>query len=102
MDDLKTYIADNQQRFLDELFELIRIPSISSESKHRPDMYRAAEQWKKILLDGGADKAVVMETAGNPVTYGEKVLDASYPTVLVYGHMDVMPVDPLNLWDTDF
>jgi acetylornithine deacetylase/succinyl-diaminopimelate desuccinylase-like protein len=101
MENLKTYIADNQQRFLDELFELIRIPSISSESKHRPDMYKAAEQWKKILLEGGADKAIVMETEGNPVTYGEKLLDASFPTVLVYGHMDVMPVDPVTLWDSD-
>lgn len=101
MENLKAYIADNQQRFLDELFELIRIPSISSESQHKPDMYKAAEQWKKILLESGADKAEVMETQGNPVTYGEKIVDASYPTVLVYGHMDVMPVDPLNLWDTD-
>ncbi len=101
MENLKTYIAENQQRFLDELFELIRIPSISSESRHKPEMYKAAEQWKKILLDGGADKAEVMETQGNPVTYGEKMMDASYPTVLVYSHMDVMPVDPLNLWDTD-
>jgi acetylornithine deacetylase/succinyl-diaminopimelate desuccinylase-like protein len=101
MENLRTYIADNQQRFLDELFELIRIPSISSESLHKADMYKAAELWKKILLDAGANKAVVMETKGNPVTYGEKILDASYPTVLVYGHMDVMPVDPLNLWNTD-
>lgn len=101
MENLKTYIADNQQRFLDELFELIRIPSISSETQHKPDMYKAAEQWKRILLEGGADKAEVMETQGNPVTYGEKMVDASYPTVLVYGHMDVMPVDPLDLWDTN-
>jgi acetylornithine deacetylase/succinyl-diaminopimelate desuccinylase-like protein len=101
MENLKTYIADNQQRFLEELFELIRIPSISSESQHKPDMYKAAEQWKKILLEGGADRAEVMETQGNPVTYGEKMLDASYPTVLVYGHMDVMPVDPFDLWDTN-
>lgn len=101
MENLKTYIADNQQRFLEELFELIRIPSISSESQHKPDMYKAAERWKKILLEGGADRAEVMETQGNPVTYGEKMVDASYPTVLVYGHMDVMPVDPLDLWDTN-
>jgi acetylornithine deacetylase/succinyl-diaminopimelate desuccinylase-like protein len=101
MENLKDYIVNNQQRFLDELFELIRIPSISSESRHKPDMFKAAEQWKNILLKAGADMAEVMETEGNPVTYAEKLLDASFPTVLVYGHMDVMPVDPLNLWDTD-
>src|SRR5690554_6174795 len=98
MENLKTYIEANKQRFLDELFELIRIPSISSESQHRPDMFRAAEWWKEKLLQAGADRAEVMETAGNPLTYGEKLLDPSLPTVLVYGHMDVMPVDPLNLW----
>ena len=86
---------------MDELFELIRIPSISSLPKHKPDMYRAAEKWKEILLAAGADKAVIMETDGNPVTYGEKIVDENAPTVLVYGHMDVMPVDPLDLWRTD-
>lgn len=101
MDNLKNYIADNRERFLNELFELIRIPSISSESSHKPDMYRAAELWKEILLDCGADRAEVMETAGNPVTYAEKIVDPSYPTVLVYGHMDVMPVDPVDLWESD-
>lgn len=101
MENLKAYIAENQQRFLDELFELIRIPSISSESAHKADMYRAAELWKKILLDCGADRAEVMETKGNPLTYGEKIIDPSFPTVLVYGHMDVMPVDPRELWISD-
>lgn len=98
MQDIKQYIEENKQRFLDELFELIRIPSISSIADHKPDMYRAAEQWKKILLEAGADKAEIIETAGNPVTYGEKIIDPSYPTVMVYGHMDVMPVDPIDLW----
>jgi acetylornithine deacetylase/succinyl-diaminopimelate desuccinylase-like protein len=101
MKDLKQYIDQNKERFLNELFELIRIPSISSVAANKPYMYKAAEQWKKILLDAGMDKAEIFETKGNPVTYGEKILDASYPTVLVYGHMDVMPVDPLNLWHTD-
>jgi acetylornithine deacetylase/succinyl-diaminopimelate desuccinylase-like protein len=100
MQDLKQYIEDNKQRFLDELFELIRIPSISSLSEHKPDMYRAAELWKKILLDAGADKAEVYETDGNPITYAEKIIDPSLPTVIVYGHMDVMPVDPIELWNT--
>jgi len=98
---INEYIEANKDRFLDELFDLIRIPSISSLSKHKPDMYKAAEYWKKMMLEAGADKAEVMETEGNPVTYGEKIIDPSLPTVLVYGHMDVMPVDPLELWNSD-
>ncbi|MBL6963967.1 MAG: dipeptidase [Bacteroidetes bacterium] len=101
MDDVKKYIESNKKRFLDELFGLIRIPSISSISDHKPDMVKAAEYWKKSLLDAGADSASVMPTAGNPVVYAEKIWDASLPTVLVYAHYDVMPVDPLDLWDTD-
>lgn len=101
MNKLNEYIKDNKQRFLDELFELVRIPSISSESKHKPDMYRAAEYWKKALLDAGADKAEVYETEGNPVVVGEKIIDDKAPTVLVYSHMDVMPVDPIDLWTSD-
>ena len=101
MNEINKYVKTHEKRFLDELFELIRIPSISSLPEHKPDMYRAAEKWKEILLAAGADKAEVMETAGNPVTYGEKIIDKKAPTVLVYGHMDVMPVDPLELWKTD-
>jgi acetylornithine deacetylase/succinyl-diaminopimelate desuccinylase-like protein len=99
MDFIKKYINDNKQRFLDELFGLIRIPSISSEAAHKPDMYKAAEYWKKSMLDAGADKAEVFETEGNPIVYGEKIIDKKLPTVLVYGHMDVMPVDPIELWN---
>jgi len=98
---IKDYIEDNKERFIDELFGLIRIPSISSLEKHKPDMMRAAEYWKQAMLDAGADRAEVYETAGNPVTYGEKIINPDFPTVLVYGHMDVMPVDPLDLWKTD-
>ena len=100
MEKLNQYIEENKERFLNELFELIRIPSISSEVEHKPDMYRCAEKWKSLLLAAGADKAEVYETEGNPVTYGEKIIDPSLPTVLVYGHMDVMPVDPVELWHT--
>ena len=100
MSQVKNYIESNKQRFLDELFGLIRIPSISSIADHKPDMYKAAEYWKKLLLDAGADKAEIYETEGNPVTYGEKMIDSSLPTVLVYAHMDVMPVDPVELWDS--
>ena len=98
MSDIKNYIEKNKDRFLNELFDLIRIPSISSETEHKDDMYKAAEYWKEAMLKAGADKAEVMETEGNPVCYGEKIIDASLPTVLVYGHMDVMPVDPIELW----
>ncbi len=101
MKDLKQYIETNKERFLDELFELIRIPSISSISDHKKDMHRAAEQWKKILLDAGVDKAEIYETEGNPVTYAERIIDKSKKTILVYAHMDVMPVDPVDLWNTD-
>lgn len=98
MDKLNAYLEANKDRFLDELFGLIRIPSISSISDHKPDMLRAAEYWKETMLKAGADRAEIIPTAGNPVVYGEKIIDPAKPTVLVYGHYDVMPVDPLNLW----
>ena len=100
MKDVKSYIEANKDRFLEELFELIRIPSISAEQEHKPDMVRCAEKWKEYLLKAGCDRAEVMPSAGNPVVYGEKVIDPSKPTVLVYGHYDVMPVAPLELWRT--
>lgn len=101
MDYINTYIEENKDRFLNELFELIRIPSISSIKDHQPDMYRAAEYLKELLLKSGADKAEVFETDGNPVTYAEKIIDPALPTVLVYSHMDVMPVDPIEKWNSD-
>ncbi|MBQ0159952.1 MAG: dipeptidase [Bacteroidales bacterium] len=101
MKDVKAYIEANKDRFLNELFELIRIPSISAESEHKPDMVRCAEKWKEYLLSAGCDKAEVMPSAGNPVVYGQKIIDPAKPTVLVYGHYDVMPVAPLELWRTE-
>ena len=101
MEHVKKYIEENKDRFLDELFGLIRIPSISSESARKDDMMKAAEYWKESMLKAGADKAEIMSTEGNPVVYGEKMVDPSAPTVLVYGHYDVMPVDPVNLWESD-
>ncbi len=95
---IEKYIEENKDRFLEELFGLIRIPSISSKSENKPDMYKAAEYWRELLLQSGADKAEIFETDGNPVTYAEKIIDPSKPTVLVYSHMDVMPVEPLELW----
>ncbi len=100
MEHVKKYIEENKDRFLEELFDLIRIPSISSQTEHKNDMLKAAEEWKKIILSAGADKAEVMPSDGNPVVYGEKIIDPSKPTVMVYGHYDVMPVDPIDLWNT--
>ncbi len=101
MNDLKNYIESNKERFLEELFSLLRIPSISSKPEHKADMVRCAERWKELLLAAGADKAEICPTIGNPVVYGEKIIDPALPTVLVYGHYDVMPVEPLELWKTE-
>lgn len=98
---LTSYLEQNRERFLSELFEYLRIPSISSESEHKPDMERCAAWLKEALLKAGADKAELFPTAGNPIVYGEKSVSPDAPTVLVYGHYDVMPVDPLELWNTD-
>lgn len=92
------YIQSNQDRFLSELFELLRIPSVSADSKHKGDVRKAAEYVVQKLKEAGADKVQLMETKGHPIVYGEKIADASKPTVLVYGHYDVQPPDPLNLW----
>lgn len=98
---IKTYIEENKDRFLEELFSLIRIPSISSIEAHKPDMIRCAERWKEIIMAAGADKCEIMPTAGNPVVYAEKMVLADKPTILIYGHYDVMPVDPVDLWKTE-
>ena len=95
---MKQYIDQNKDRFLNELLDLLRIPSISANSEHKGDMIRCAEAVKQSLLDAGADLAEIHETAGHPIVYGEKMVDPSLPTVLVYGHYDVQPADPLELW----
>lgn len=100
MKEIKSYVEANKERFLEELFEIIRIPSVSSKQEAREDMYRTAEAIRQSLLAAGADKAEVRETSGWPVVYGEKLLDPSLPTVLVYGHYDVQPAEPLELWDS--
>jgi acetylornithine deacetylase/succinyl-diaminopimelate desuccinylase-like protein len=97
----KDYQQKNNDRFLNEMLDLLRIPSISAKSEHKRDMQQCAELVKQRLLEAGCDKAAVMPTEGHPVVYGEKITDPSWPTVLVYGHYDVQPVDPLNLWHSD-
>lgn len=98
---VKEYIEKNRGRFQEELFSLIRIPSISSDPSHKKDMQECALRWKDLLLETGVDMAEVMPTSANPVVFASKVIDPSAPTVLVYGHYDVMPVEPLELWNTD-
>src|SRR6478609_8607190 len=95
-----TYIEQNKQRFLDELFELLRIPSISADPAYSGDVQKAAEFVKNKLEAAGAEKVEVCQTDGYPIVYGEKIIDPKLPTVLVYGHYDVQPAVPLELWHT--
>ncbi|MBI3501094.1 MAG: dipeptidase [Bacteroidetes bacterium] len=98
MPQINSYIESNKDRFLSELLDLLRIPSISADPKYKNDVLRTADAVKEKLIAAGADKVELCPTAGYPVVYGEKIIDASLPTVLVYGHYDVQPADPLNLW----
>ena len=95
-----SYIESNRDRFLNELFEILRIPSISADSAFSGDVRKCAEKVAEFLIAAGADNVVLEETAGNPIVYGEKIIDASLPTVLVYGHYDVQPSVPDELWNT--
>jgi len=100
MQNIKDYVEQNKQRFLDELFELLRFPSISADSKYNGDIAKTAEYVAEKLRAAGADKVEICQTAGHPIVYGEKIVDNDKPTVLVYGHYDVQPPDPLDLWET--
>src|ERR1044072_3807945 len=93
----KDYQEKNKDRFLDELLELLRIPSVSASSEHKEDMKKCAEAVKSRLLEAGVDKAEIYNTDGHPVVYGEKISDPAKPTVLVYGHYYVQPADQLEL-----
>ncbi|WP_207420477.1 dipeptidase [Desertivirga brevis] len=100
MQDIKTYVEQHKQRFLDELFVLLRFPSISADPKYKGDVLKTADFVAEKLREAGADNVEVAATAGYPIVYGEKIIDPSKPTVLVYGHYDVQPPDPLELWET--
>ncbi|MDX1754405.1 MAG: dipeptidase [Salinimicrobium sediminis] len=100
MQDIKDYVEKNKERFINELIELLKIPSISADSKYKNDLLNTAEAVKQSLLDAGCDVAEIHETPGHPVVYGEKIIDKNLPTVLVYGHYDVQPPDPLDLWES--
>lgn len=100
MDNLNKYIQQNKDRFLEELFDLLKKPSISTDSKYKKDIETTAEAVKISLQKAGCDNSEVFSTPGNPVVYGEKIIDKKLPTVLVYGHYDVQPPDPMDLWDS--
>lgn len=100
MQEIKKYVEDNKQRFLDELFELLRFPSVSADPKYKDDVLKTAQYVAQKLTEAGADQVELCETAGYPIVYGEKIIDENLRTVLIYGHYDVQPADPLELWET--
>ena len=100
MENLKTYVNQNKDRFINELIELLKIPSISADSAYDKDVIKTSEQIKLSLENAGCDAVEICETEGHPIVYGEKIIDKNLPTVLVYGHYDVQPPDPLDLWDS--
>ena len=100
MSNIKEYINNNKQRFIQELLELLKIPSISADSAYKNDVLNTAQAVKTSLEQAGCDTVEICETQGYPIVYGEKTIDKNLPTVLVYGHYDVQPPDPINLWDS--
>lgn len=98
MNTWKAYLDNHKEKFLNELIDLLKIPSISARSEHKAAMQACAEAVKQRLLEAGADTATIYSTAGHPIVYGKKIVNPSWPTVLVYGHYDVQPADPLELW----
>lgn len=100
MSEINDYISQNKERFLEELLDLLRIPSVSVDSAYDKDTAKTAETVKTRLEEAGADKVEVCPTKGHPIVYGEKIIDPNLPTILVYGHYDVQPADPIELWDS--
>ncbi len=100
MQQLNTYLDTHKDRFLDELLELLKIPSVSADSAFNADVARTAEFVRDSLVEAGADNVEICPTPGHPIVYGEKIIDKDLPTVLVYGHYDVQPPDPLDLWES--
>lgn len=98
---MKQYIEQNKERFFEELFSFLRIPSISAKKEHKGDMVRCAERLAELLLEAGADEAGVYPSDGNPVVFGQKIVNPEWKTVLIYGHYDVQPAEPLEKWESD-
>lgn len=100
MQDISGYVTKNKERFINELIQLLKIPSVSADPAYSQDVMDAAASVKTSLLEAGCDNAEICETKGYPIVYGEKIIDPNLPTVLVYGHYDVQPPDPIDLWDS--
>ena len=100
-ENIKEYIKANESRFFEELFSLLRIPSVSSDPSRKEDMLRCAERLAELLREAGADLAEICPTDGAPVVFAQKIVSEALPTVLVYGHYDVQPAEPLELWKSD-
>lgn len=100
MNNIKSYVNEHKNRFLDELIELLKIPSVSADSAYKNDVLKTADEVKKSLEKAGCDHVEICKTDGFPIVYGEKTIDKNLPTILVYGHYDVQPADPINLWNS--
>jgi len=100
MDNIKSYVKENKDRFITELIDLLKIPSISADTNYKEDVLKTADAVKISLEKAGCDKVEICKTPGYPVVYGEKIIDKNLPTILVYGHYDVQPADPIELWDS--
>jgi acetylornithine deacetylase/succinyl-diaminopimelate desuccinylase-like protein len=98
---IKGYVKVNKNRFLDELVDFLKIPSVACLAEYKNSTIEAAKFLKKTLLDAGADRSILIPTSGSPLVYAEKIIDNSLPTVLFYGHYDVQPADPYSLWNSD-
>ena len=98
MNNTQAFISANKERFLEELIDLLKIPSVSADTKFSKDVRETASLVAKRLKEAGAENVEICETAGHPIVYGEKLIDDSLPTILVYGHYDVQPADPIDLW----
>jgi len=95
---VKNYIDANQDRFISELIDILKIPSISADATYKGDIQKMAEATQTALKNAGCNQVEICETPGNPIVYGEKIIDPKLPTILVYGHYDVQPADPIELW----
>lgn len=100
MQNINSYVQEHKDRFINELLELLKIPSISADKAYKDDVIKTADEVSKRLKEAGCDAVEICETPGYPIVYGEKIIDKNLPTVLVYGHYDVQPPDPINLWDS--
>lgn len=100
MQNIKPYINQHKDRFINELIELLKIPSISADTAYKKDVLKASIAVKNALKDAGCDSVEICDTPGYPIVYGEKIIDSNLPTILVYGHYDVQPADPIELWDS--